>query len=83
MDVRSEPTGEPRRGPRLVPPHRGEDTAWHAMSILLAGPLTWGAAGAAIDHFAGTGRVFLPIGIVVGAATAFYLVIVRFGRTSD
>lgn len=64
----------------MIPVSRGDDMAWHAMSILLAGPLTWGGIGAAIDHFAGTGRVFLPIGIVVGAVTAFYLVKVRFGR---
>lgn len=71
-----------------VPPHRrivgnGEDLAWHAMSILVAGPVTWGGIGAVIDHFAGTGRLFLPIGIVLGAVTAFYLVKVRFGRHND
>jgi F0F1-type ATP synthase assembly protein I len=83
MDARSRSTSAPRRVPRLVTPNNGEDLAWHAMSILLAGPLTWGGVGALIDHLAGTGRTFLPIGIVVGAVTAFYLVKVRFGRDHD
>lgn len=83
MDEQSGPHGTPKRADRGSSARRngaGGDLAWHALSILLAGPLTWGAVGAAIDHFAGTGRVFLPIGIVVGAVTGFYIVIVRFGR---
>ena len=65
------------------PAQRGDGIAWHAMSTLLAGPLTWGGIGWFIDRLAGTERLYLPIGIVVGAITAFYLVIVRFGRTRD
>ena len=60
----------------------GEGLAWHVLSILVAGPVTWGGIGAVIDHYAGTGRLFLPIGIVVGAVTSFYLVKVRFFRNS-
>jgi hypothetical protein len=81
MDAKFQPSHGSRRGVRLIPPPSGDDLAWHAMSILLAGPLTWGAVGAVVDHVVGTNRVFLPIGIVLGAITAFYLVKVRFGRT--
>lgn len=54
--------------------------AWSAISSLLAGPIFWGGFGALIDHFAHTSRVFLPIGIVLGFVTSFYIVYVRFGR---
>ncbi len=57
-----------------------EDMAWSAISSLLAGPIVWGGFGALIDHFAHTSRVFLPIGIVLGFITSFYIVYVRFGR---
>jgi hypothetical protein len=36
-----------------------------------------------IDRLAGTGRLFLAIGMVVGAAGGIYLVYVRYGKSDD
>lgn len=69
--------------PRRSQPGNGQDLTWYVMSTLVAGPATWGGIGAVIDHFAGTDRLFLPIGIVVGVIAAFYLVKVRFFRSDD
>lgn len=54
--------------------------AWSIISTLLAGPIVWGGIGAAVDHYGGTTRVFLPMGVVLGFVTSFYIVYVRFGR---
>ena len=54
--------------------------AWSIISTLVAGPIVWGGIGALVDHFAGTNRVFLPLGVVLGFVTSFYIVYVRFGR---
>lgn len=54
--------------------------AWSIISTLLAGPLVWGAVGALVDNLANTNRVFLPMGIALGFALAFYIVYVRYGR---
>jgi F0F1-type ATP synthase assembly protein I len=49
-------------------------------STLLAGPLVWGGIGVALDHWLGTERLFLAIGIVLGFILATYIVYVRHGR---
>ena len=51
------------------------------VSTLLAGPIVWGLIGLGVDAMLGTTRVFLPIGIVVGFLTSFYIMFVRFGRS--
>jgi ATP synthase protein I len=48
------------------------------LSYLIAGIGLYGLLGWAGDHWLGT-RFLLPIGLIVGAALAMYLVIKRFG----
>jgi F0F1-type ATP synthase assembly protein I len=71
----------------MGPPRRadwsGFGTGWAATGTLLAGILTWGGIGWVIDRLAGTGRLFLAIGMVVGAAGGIYLVYVRYGKSDD
>lgn len=57
----------------------GAEVAWSIIGLLLAGVLAWGGIGWLVDQWAGT-NVFLPVGIVVGAIGAFYLVIRRYGQ---
>ena len=74
----SEPPDEVPLHPALLP--RGEAIAWSAMGSLLAGPVVWGGVGAIADQVLGTGRIFLAIGIVLGAVTGMWIVYVRFGH---
>jgi F0F1-type ATP synthase assembly protein I len=66
------------------PPERGPwsgfGTAWTVISELLAGIGVWGAIGFGVDRLVGTEKVFLPIGLVLGAAGGIYLVYLRHGR---
>lgn len=54
--------------------------AWSIIGILLAGVIAWGGIGWLVDRWLGT-NLFLPIGILVGAAGAFYLVVRRYGQS--
>src|ERR671918_1592893 len=71
----------------MPPPGRsdwsGFGTGWAATGTLLAGILTWGGIGWVIDRLANTGRLFLAIGLLVGAAGGIYLVYLRYGRDDD
>jgi ATP synthase protein I len=71
----------------MGPPGRsdwsGFGTGWAATATLLGGILTWGGIGWVMDRLAGTGRLFLAIGLVVGAAGGIYLVYVRYGKQTD
>ncbi|MGH2676564.1 MAG: AtpZ/AtpI family protein [Actinomycetota bacterium] len=58
----------------------GFSTGWAATGTLLAGILTWGGVGWLVDRLVGTDRLFLAIGLVVGAAGGIYLVYLRYGR---
>lgn len=71
--------------PKFDPAKAGpsEDMAWGIISTLLAGPIVWGAVGALVDNVVNTSRVFLPLGVILGFITSFYIVYVRFGRNSD
>lgn len=51
---------------------------YDALAYVLAGPLTFGAIGWAIDALAGT-AVFLPLGILGGMALSLYYVWFRYG----
>ena len=73
-------TPSPNQDPKYSNDGPGEDMAWSMISTLLAGPIVWGGLGALVDHFAGTHRVFLPLGVVLGFVTSIYIVYVRFGR---
>jgi ATP synthase protein I len=69
--------GEPSRGG----PSGGEGMAWSIIGTLLAGVLVWGGIGYLLDRWTGAHGVFAAIGAVIGAAGAFYLVYVRYGKS--
>jgi len=56
----------------------GADIVWSIIGTFLAGVLAWGLIGWALDRWLGT-AFLVAIGIVVGAAGAFYLIIKRYG----
>lgn len=58
----------------------GVGTGWAITSTLVAGILAWGGLGYLVDRLVGTSRVFLAIGMVLGAAGGVYLVYLRYGR---
>lgn len=55
-------------------------TGWAITSTFMAGILTLGGLGYLVDRLFGTGRVFLAIGMLLGAAMSIYLVYLRYGR---
>ena len=65
-------------GPRRDPPGRGADVVWSFIGTLIAGVLAWGGIGWLLDRWLGT-RYLVAVGIVVGMAGAFYLIIKRYG----
>jgi len=67
-------------GPRIT--GRGDEFVWSMVGTLVAGPLVWGLIGMGIDHLAGTTRVFVPIGVVLGFVTSVLVVYIRYGRDS-
>ena len=73
-------TPSPNQDPKHSNAGPGEDMAWSIISTLLAGPIVWGGVGLLVDNFVGTTRVFVPLGVVLGFVTSFYIVYVRFGR---
>jgi len=68
--------GEPDRGDAWS----GSGTVWSIIGTLGAGVAVWGLIGYGLDVWLGFRWLFLPIGLVVGAAGGFYLVVVRYGR---
>ena len=56
--------------------HEGESQVWGLISTLVGGPAVWGANGYGADRLLDT-SVFLPIGVVVGFVTSFYIVYVK------
>jgi F0F1-type ATP synthase assembly protein I len=71
------------REPETPTPAGGAGTAgmnqgMRVLSYLIAGIGLYGAAGWAGDHWLGT-AFLLPVGLVVGAGLAMYMVIKRFG----
>lgn len=58
------------------------DGAWDIIAYLLSGMLLWGGAGWLLDRWLGV-RVFIVIGLLVGAGIATYLVYVRYGRPPE
>ncbi|HEV8425344.1 MAG TPA: AtpZ/AtpI family protein [Actinomycetes bacterium] len=65
------------RGPK-EPSGRGADVIWSIIGTLIAGVLAWGGIGWLLDRWLGT-RFLVAIGVLVGAAGAFYLIIRRHG----
>jgi len=56
----------------------GGDVVWSILGTLVAGVLAWGGIGWLLDRWLGTGFL-VAVGILVGAAGAFYLIIKRYG----
>jgi F0F1-type ATP synthase assembly protein I len=67
-------------GPQKEPPGRGADVVWSIIGTLVAGVLAWGGIGWLLDRWLGTSYL-VAVGIVVGMAGAFYLIIKRYGST--
>jgi F0F1-type ATP synthase assembly protein I len=65
-------------GPPREPPARGAEMVWSIIGTLIAGVLAWGGIGWLLDRWLGT-RYLVAIGILVGMAGAFYLIIKRYG----
>ena len=61
----------------------GADEAWTMVSELVAAVVTWGGIGWLLDRWLDTAPLLLMIGIVIGTATGFYLVILRHNRMID
>jgi len=59
-------------------PGGGSDIVWSIIGTLVAGVLAWGAIGWLLDRWLGT-EFLVAVGILVGAAGAFYLIIRRYG----
>jgi F0F1-type ATP synthase assembly protein I len=67
---------EPR--PPREPSGRGADVVWSIIGTLVAGVLAWGGIGWLLDRWLGT-RFLVAVGIIIGMAGAFYLIIKRYG----
>jgi ATP synthase protein I len=65
-----------REGPGR--PGGGGDVVWSILGTLVAGVLAWGGIGWLLDRWLGTSYL-VAVGILVGAAAAFYLIIKRYG----
>jgi F0F1-type ATP synthase assembly protein I len=57
----------------------GIEEGWAVVSTLFAGIVVWGGIGWLIDLWLDTMFV-KAIGVLVGLATAVYVIVVRFGR---
>ena len=66
--------------PPREPPGRGADVVWSIIGTLVAGVLAWGGIGWLLDRWLGT-RYLVAVGIVVGMAGAFYLIVKRYGSS--
>jgi F0F1-type ATP synthase assembly protein I len=65
-------------GPEQEPSARGAEMVWSIIGTLVAGVLAWGGIGWLLDRWLGT-RFLVAVGVVVGMAGAFYLIIKRYG----
>ena len=67
---------EPR--PPREPSGRGAEAVWSIIGTLVAGVLAWGGIGWLLDRWLGT-SFLVAVGIILGMAGAFYLIIKRHG----
>jgi F0F1-type ATP synthase assembly protein I len=65
-------------GPPREPSGRGSEIVWSIIGTLVAGVLAWGGIGWLLDQWLDT-NFLVAVGIVVGMAGAFYLIIKRHG----
>lgn len=74
-------TGVPRAPRRVSEDTGGTGDGIQVISYVITGLLVYGGLGWLADWFFDTAFWF-PIGLVVGAGLAMYLIIKRFGRTT-
>ena len=67
-------------GPEREPSGRGAEMVWSIIGTLVAGVLAWGGIGWLLDRWLGT-RFLVAVGILLGMAGAFYLIIKRYGAS--
>ena len=67
-------------GPEREPSGRGAEMVWSIIGTLVAGVLAWGGIGWLLDRWLGT-RYMVAVGILLGMAGAFYLIIKRYGSS--
>ena len=67
-------------GPEREPSGRGAEMVWSIIGTLVAGVLAWGGIGWLLDRWLGT-RYLVAVGILVGMAGAFYLIVKRYGSS--
>jgi F0F1-type ATP synthase assembly protein I len=67
-------------GPEQEPSARGAEMVWSIIGTLVAGVLAWGGIGWLLDRWLGT-RYLVAVGILLGMAGAFYLIIKRYGSS--
>ncbi len=63
-------------------PAWGMGTGWAIVGTLLSGMIVWGGIGWLLDWWLGV-NFLLPIGLVLGAAGAIFLVVKRYAHLSD
>jgi F0F1-type ATP synthase assembly protein I len=74
----------PMNGPRKSEAWSGMGIGWAITSTLVAGIAFVGGVGYLLDRLLDTGSGFTALGIVLGAASAIYIVYLRYGKeTSD
>jgi F0F1-type ATP synthase assembly protein I len=64
--------------PPREPSGRGSEIVWSIIGTLVAGVLAWGGIGWLLDQWLDT-NFLVAVGIIVGMAGAFYLIIRRHG----
>jgi len=57
----------------------GAGAGWAVLGTLIAGMAVWGGVGWLLDRWLST-RAFLPIGVIVGVASAIYVIAVKYGK---
>jgi F0F1-type ATP synthase assembly protein I len=67
-------------GPKQNDAWAGMGTGWAITATLVAGMAVCGALGYLVDLAVGTSKVFLGIGVVVGAGFGIYIIYLRWGR---
>jgi F0F1-type ATP synthase assembly protein I len=67
-------------GPPREPSGRGAEVVWSIIGTLVAGVLAWGGIGWLLDRWLGT-EYLVAVGILLGMAGAFYLIIKRYGSS--
>ena len=67
-------------GPPRGNPWGGMGTGWAISVELLSAIAVWGGIGYLVDRLVGIERVFMPIGLVLGAVAGIYLIYLRHGK---